>query len=136
MRFPMPTNAHEKSLGERGRSARQILASLALSASLLLAGCNASPQPTQGLFTPIEFSAYKSALDFDLPKNAICTIEIKRYAKIAYTDQRIGVLTPWVFEEIRADIFNAAEACRVGRDALARAIVVASERKHGYPSPL
>ena len=39
-----------------------------------------------------------------------------------------------VFEQIKVEIAKAADACRAGQDAQARALVAASKHKHGYPS--
>ena len=114
-------------------SHRFILATIALMTALGLAGCNASQQPSASLSANAS-SDDKSPPDFNLPPGAACTADINRYAGVVYTDNQTGMVDTSVFDQIKVEIAKAADTCRAGRDAEARAQVTASQHKHGYPA--
>jgi hypothetical protein len=111
---------------------RFILAASVLVATFGLAGCNASQRTTASL----QASAVSEGVppDFRLPPGAGCTAAIDRYAKVVYSDEQTGMVSDSVFGDIRVEIDHAADTCRAGRDADARAEIVASQHKHGYPA--
>jgi hypothetical protein len=115
---------------------RFALTSLALFTTLGLAACNASPQPVASA-TPVAVNTARVAAtvpDLQLPEGAICSDEITRYSTITTNDYNTGYLSPSIYDQITVEIAKAADACRAGQDAQARALVAASKHKHGYPS--
>ena len=113
---------------------RFALTSLALFTTLGLAACNASQQPVESASLQAGASANATPPDFDLPQGAACTAEINRYGMLVYSDNNTGMVDSSVFEQIKVEIAKAADACRAGQDAQARALIAASKHKHGYPS--
>jgi hypothetical protein len=48
----------------------------------------------------------------------------------------MGHVAQSVYDQIRGEIAAADKACASGADAQARALIVASRRRHGYPNEL
>lgn len=107
---------------------------LALVTTLGLAACNASPQPVASASLQAAGSANETSPDYNLPQGAACAAEIDRYSKLVYGDNTTGMVDTSVFEQIKVEIAKAADACRAGQDAQARALLAASKHKHGYPA--
>lgn len=99
--------------------------------AVLLAACNtraaappaAAPASAQGV-TPSSFR---------LPDGSGCSGEVARFRAILRNDVEVGHLTESVYGRASADLDRAAQACAAGRDGDARAQVVATRRRYGYP---
>jgi hypothetical protein len=106
------------------------LAPLAL-AGFALAACNApAPQasaPGSVAVTPP---------GFQLPQGDDCLAKIARYRAVQDNDLSMGHVVPSVYNQIKRDIAAAESVCAAGRDAEAKAMIAASERRHGYPTDL
>ena len=111
---------------------RLVVTSAVLVMTFALAACNASMQPVASF--DASATAGPTPPDYHLPAGAACTADVNRYATIVYGDNQTGMVSSSVFNEIRGEIAKAADACRAGHDAEARALVSASQHKHGYPS--
>jgi hypothetical protein len=48
----------------------------------------------------------------------------------------MGHVVPSVYNQIKRDIAAAESVCAAGRDSEAKAMIAASERRHGYPTDL
>ncbi|HWG05852.1 MAG TPA: hypothetical protein VG271_12635 [Beijerinckiaceae bacterium] len=112
---------------------RFALAVVALMGAFGLAACNASQQSSASLDAGASADD-TTPPDYHLPPGAACTGVVDRYETIVYGDNQTGMVSTSVFNEIKGEIANAADLCRAGHDAEARAAVAASQRKHGYPS--
>jgi hypothetical protein len=80
-------------------------------ACFALAACNAPAPPAPG-------SVAVTPPGFQLPEGADCS------AKIA------------VYNQIKRETDAASKVCAAGRDAEAKSMVAASEKRHGYPTDL
>jgi len=67
-----------------------------------------------------------------LPENAACTKELNHYQTLLDADVSTGNLNRTVYNEIEIDMSRAANACAVGKDGEARAIMHSTKIKHGY----
>ena len=109
------------------------LAPIAL-AAFALAACNApapqtSPPPAPG-------SVAVTPPGFQLPQGDDCSAKIARYRAVQDNDLSMGHVVPSVYSQIKKEIAAAESACAAGHDAQAKAMVAASERRHGYPTDL
>lgn len=68
----------------------------------------------------------------DLPENAACTKDLKRFQAVLWDDVTTGNLNQSVYDKIEADLDRAADACAQGQDSEARAIIRSTKLKHGY----
>lgn len=109
----------------------RILAPLAL-AAFALAACN-TPTP-QGSAPPTPGSAVVTPSNFQLPEGGDCLAEIARYRAIQDNDLSMGHVAKSVYNQIKREITAAETACSAGHDAQAKAMIVASEQRHGYPT--
>jgi hypothetical protein len=87
-------------------------------AALLLAACDASAQDAQ------------------LPEGGSCAGDIARYRAIQEQDIKMGHVAKSVYNKIKAEIAAAEAECNNGHEAHARAMIVTSKKKHGYPTDL
>ena len=108
---------------------------LAAFAALTLAGCNASSPPPAAP-APTPGSLVVAPSDFRMPAGGGCAGEIARYRAVQDDDLAMGQIAQAVYDQIHREIASAAEACAAGRDAEARAMVLASRKRHGYPTAL
>ena len=106
-------------------------ASVAL-AALALAACNA-PTP-QAAAPPVPGSVAVTPSSFQMPEGADCRAEIARYRAVQDNDLSIGHVAKSVYNQIKRETDAAAGACSAGHDAEAKAMIAASEKRHGYPS--
>jgi hypothetical protein len=100
--------------------------------ALALSGCNApnaSPPPSPG-------SVAVTPPDFHLPEGGNCSAEIARYRAIQDNDLSMGHVAKSVYAQIKREIGAAETACAAGRDGEAKAMIVASKRRHCYPVDL
>jgi hypothetical protein len=109
------------------------LAPLAL-AGFALAACNA-PAP-QASAPPAPGSVAVTPPGFQLPGGDDCSAKIARYRAVQDNDLSMGHVVPSVYGKIKKEIAAAESACAAGRDAEAKAMIAASEKRHGYPTDL
>jgi hypothetical protein len=106
---------------------------LLLAASFTLAACNA-PAP-QASTPPAPGSVAMTPPGFQLPEGRIAA-KIARYRAVQDNDLSMGHVVQSVYNQIKRETDAASKVCAAGRDAEARAMVAASERRHGYPADL
>jgi hypothetical protein len=109
------------------------LALLAL-AGFALAACNA-PAP-QASAPPAPGSVAVTPPGFQLPEGGDCSAKIARYRAVQDNDLSMGHVNKSVYNQVRREIDAAQSVCAAGRDAEAKAMIIASERRHGYPTDL
>ena len=102
--------------------------------ALALAGCNA-PQP-QASAPPAPGSVAVTPPGFQLPEGGNCSAEIARYRAIMDNDLSMGHVAKSVYNQVAREIASAETACSAGHDAEAKAMIVASKQRHGYPTGL
>ncbi len=73
---------------------------------------------------------------FQLPSGGNCGGEISRYRAIQQNDLAMGHVAQSVYNQIKNEIAAAERECTAGHDAQSRAMIVASKRRHGYPTNL
>jgi hypothetical protein len=105
---------------------------LATLAGLGLAACNA-PAPQAGA-PPQPGSVAVTPPNFQLPEGGNCSAEIARYRAIQDNDLSMGHVAQSVYKQIKREIDAAETVCSAGHDAEAKAMIVASQKRHGYPS--
>lgn len=66
-----------------------------------------------------------------MPEGGDCKAEIARYRAIQDNDLSMGHVARSVYNEIKREIAAADAACSAGRDAEAKAMIVASKERHG-----
>jgi hypothetical protein len=103
-------------------------------AAFALAACNA-PAPTASP-PPAAGSLAVTPPDFHLPEGGNCSADIARYRAIQDNDLSMGHVAKSVYAQISHEIAAAESACAAGRDAEAKAMIVASKKRHGYPVDL
>ncbi len=106
----------------------------AFPAALALAACNA-PAP-QAAPPPAPGSVAVTPPNFQLPEGSDCKAEIARYRAIQDNDLSMGHVVQSVYNQIKREIDAAESVCSAGHDAEAKAMIAASERRHGYPTNL
>jgi hypothetical protein len=73
---------------------------------------------------------------FQLPSGGSCSGEIARYRAIQQNDLAMGHVAQSVYNQIKNEIAGAERECSAGHDAQSRAMIVASKKRHGYPTDL
>ncbi len=109
------------------------LAPLAV-AGFALAACNA-PTP-QASPPPAPGSVAVTPPDFHLPEGGDCSAKIARYRAVQDNDLSMGHVAQSVYNQIKRETDAAQSVCAAGRDAEAKAMIAASEKRHGYPTDL
>jgi hypothetical protein len=99
-----------------------------------LAGCN-TPAP-QASAPPAPGSVAVTPPNFQLPEGGNCSAEIARYRAIQGNDLSMGHVAQSVYNQIKREISAAESVCSAGHDAEAKAMIVASKQRHGYPTNL
>src|ERR1700679_3234795 len=99
-------------------------------ACVALAACNA-PAP-QASAPPTPGSVAVTPPGFQLPEGTDCSGKIARYRAVQDNDLSMGHVAPSVYNQIKRD----TKAPAAGRDAEAKSMVAASQRRHGYPTDL
>ena len=74
--------------------------------------------------------------NFQLPEGGDCHAEIARYRAIQDNDLSMGHVAQSVYNQIKREIGSAEGVCSAGHDAEAKAMIVASKKRHGYPTDL
>lgn len=106
---------------------------LATFAALGLAACN-STGPAPAAAPPAPNSLIVAPSNFQMPQGSGCAGAIARYRAVADDDLAMGQIAQSVYDEIHREIAAAAETCSAGRDGQARAMILASRKRHGYPA--
>jgi len=106
----------------------------AVTLTVALAACNsAAPGPqASAAYAPAPQRATHA--DLQLPAGTPCSADIQRWQAVQDNDIAAGQVGDSVARQIAGEIAGASAACRAGRDAEARSMVVQSRRSHGYPS--
>ena len=112
------------------------LASLLFIAAAL-AACNASAPPPVAAPPPAAApppgSVSVTPQGFELPAGGTCAGEIARYRAIQANDLSMGHVAQSVYDQIAGEIAAAEKVCAAGREGEAKAMIVASKQRHGYP---
>ena len=108
---------------------------LAALAALALAGCN-STGPAPGTPPLAPNSIVVAPSNFQMPQGGGCAGDVARYRAVQDDDLAMGQIAQSVYAQIRREIDAAAQACSAGRDAEASAMILASRKRHGYPTAL
>jgi hypothetical protein len=103
-------------------------------ATIRIAACNAPAPQAGAAFAP--GSVAVNPPGFRLPKGAYCTAKIARYRTVQDNDLSMGHVNQSVYNQIKREIAAAESVCAAGRDAQAKAMIAASEKRHGYPTDL
>ena len=112
---------------------KRVLVGLLLAAAL--AGCN-SPAQAPEAATPPAASIRVTPPGFQLPAGSGCAGEIARYRAIQDNDLAMGHVAQSIYDQIHAEIGAAEKTCAAGRDGEARAMILSSRQRHGYPTQL
>ena len=103
-------------------------------AAFALAACNA-PAP-QASARPRPGPSPSRPPDFQLPEGGDCSAKIARYRAVQDNDLSMGHVAQSVYNQIKRETDAAESVCAAGRDAEAKAMIAASEKRHGYPTDL
>lgn len=101
-------------------------------AAFALAACNA-PAPQA---PPAAGAVVVTPPSFQMPEGQGCTGAIARYRAVQDNDLSMGHVVPSVYAQIKREVAQAEKVCAAGHDAEARAMIAASESRHGYPTDL
>ncbi len=105
-----------------------------VAACFALVACNA-PAP-QASAPPALGSVAVTPTGFQLPEGADCSAKIARYRAVQDNDLSMGHVVQSVYNQIKRETDAASKACAAGRDAEAKSMVAASQRRHGYATDL
>ena len=108
---------------------------LSVLAALLFAAGAASAASLQ-VDAPATGSVVVAQQDTPLPEGGSCAGDIARYRAIQEQDIKMGHVAKSVYNKIKAEIDAAEVECNNGHEAHARAMIVASKKRHGYPTDL
>jgi hypothetical protein len=106
---------------------------LAAIVALCVGGCN-SAGPAPAAAPPGSLAVAPS--NFQMPQGGGCPGDIARYRAVQDDDLAMGQIAQSVYDQVHREIAEAAQACSAGRDAEARAMILASRKRHGYPTAL
>ena len=104
-------------------------------AALALAACNSSAPAPQAA-APAPASIEVTPQNFQMPLGEGCAGDIARYRAIQDNDLAMGHVAQSVYNQIKKEIAEAEAQCSEGHEAQARATILASRKRHGYPSDL
>ena len=106
-------------------------------AALSLAACDASaPAPQAAAPAPAPATTDVTPDNFKMPTGEGCAGDVARYRAIMDNDLSMGHVAKSVYNQIEKDIAEADGQCAAGHEAQARATIVASRKRHGYPADL
>jgi len=104
-------------------------------AALVLAACNeAGPAPEAA--PPEPATTDVTPQDFKMPGGEGCAGDVARYRAIIGNDLSMGHVVKSVYNQIVKEIAEADAQCSAGHEAQARASIIASRKRHGYPTDL
>jgi hypothetical protein len=106
---------------------------LTVLAALSLAACNASAPAPQAA-APAPATADVTPDTFTMPAGEGCVGDVARYRAIMSNDLSMGHVAKSVYNQIEKEIGEADAQCAAGHEAQARATIVASRKRHGYPT--
>ena len=98
-----------------------------------LAGCNTPRAGPRGRRAGLRC---RHAAQFQIARGRRRAADIARYRAIQDNDLAMGHVAQSVYDQVKKEIASAESACSAGRDAEARALVLASRKRHGYPTSL
>ena len=104
-------------------------------AALSLAACDASAPALQAA-APAPATTDVTPDNFTMPSGEGCAGDVARYRAIMANDLSMGHVAKSVYNQIEKEIGEADAQCAAGHEAQARATIVASRKRHGYPSDL
>jgi hypothetical protein len=104
-------------------------------AALVIAACNSSAAYPQAA-APAPGSIDVTPQDFHMPSGEGCAGDIARYRAIMDNDLAMGHVAKSVYNQIKKEIAEAEQQCSEGHEAQARATILASRKRHGYPTGL
>lgn len=108
---------------------------LVVFAAFALAACNSSaPEPMAAASAPASVDV--TPQDSHAPSGEGCVGDIARYQTIQDHDLATGNVNQSVYNQIKKEIAVAEQQCTDGHEAQARATILASRRRHGYPTGL
>src|SRR5271165_2641764 len=107
---------------------------LAAPVALGVAACN-TPSPRASA-PPAPGSVAVTPQGFQLPEGSDCKGVIARYRAVQDNDLSMGHVAQSVYNQIKREIGAAESVCAAGDDAKAKAMITASEQRHGYPTAL
>lgn len=108
---------------------------LVVLAAFALAACNSSaPEPVAAASAPASVDV--APQDFHMPSGEGCVGDIARYQAVQDHDLATGNVNQSVYNQIKKEIAVAEQQCTDGHEAQARATILASRRRHGYPTGL
>jgi hypothetical protein len=105
-----------------------------VAACFALPACNAPAPQTSA--PPAPGSVTVTPPGFQLPEGADCSAKIARYRAVQDNDLSMGHVVQSVYDQIKRETDAASKVWAAGRDAEAKSMVAASERRHGYPADL
>jgi hypothetical protein len=106
---------------------------LVVFAAFALAACNPSAPPPQAA-APAPASTDVTPSAFRMPSGEGCAGDIARYRAIQDNDLAMGNVNQSVYNQIKKEIAVAEQQCSAGHEAQARETILASRRRHGYPT--
>ena len=106
---------------------------LTVLAALALAACDASAPAPQAA-APAPAVADVTPDNFKMPSGEGCAGDIARYRAVMSNDLSMGHVAKSVYNQVEKEIAEADSQCAAGHEALARATIVASRKRHGYPT--
>jgi hypothetical protein len=104
-------------------------------AALFLAACE-STAPAPQAAAPAPASIDVTPQNFQMPSGEGCAGDIARYRAIQDNDLAMGHVAKSVYNQIKTEIAEAETQCSEGHEAQARATILASRQRHGYPTGL
>ena len=104
-------------------------------AALSLAACDASAPAPQAA-APAPATTDVTPDNFKMPNGEGCAGDVARYRAIMDNDLSMGHVAKSVYKQIEKEIAEADSQCAAGHEAQARATIVASRKRHGYPADL
>jgi hypothetical protein len=102
-------------------------------AALSLAACDASAPAPQAA-APEPATTEVTPDNFKMPSGEGCAGDVARYRAIMDNDLSMGHVAKSVYNQIEKEIGEADGQCAAGHEAQARATIVASRKRHGYPT--
>lgn len=102
-------------------------------AALSLAACDASATAPQAA-APAPATTEVTPDNFKMPGGEGCAGDIARYRAVMDNDLSMGHVVKSVYNQVEKEIGEADAQCAAGHEAQARATIVASRKRHGYPA--
>ncbi len=104
-------------------------------AALVLAACSETGPALQAA-APAPATTDVTPDNFMMPSGEGCAGDIARYRAVMDNDLSMGNVNKSVYNQVEKEIAEANVQCAAGHEAQARATIVASRKRHGYPADL